>query len=77
MFQLKVAEAKSVPTDGKVELKKKDRHLLMYERKRLKDKELLNVEKAKSGVGKAQLRVGEVKSGIGKSPNLRQCLLEG
>ena len=50
MFQLKVAEAKSVPTDGKVELKKKDRHLLMYERKRLKDKELLNVEKAKSGV---------------------------
>ena len=38
MFQLKMPEAKSVPTDGKVEPKKKDKQLLVYEQKKLKDK---------------------------------------
>ena len=34
----KVSEAKSVPTDGKMDLKKKDKQLPVYERQRLKDK---------------------------------------
>ena len=38
IIQPKVPEAKSVPANGKVELKKKDKQLLVHERKRLKDK---------------------------------------
>ena len=38
MIQSKVPEAKLVPTDSKVESKKKHKQLLMYERKKLKYK---------------------------------------
>ena len=38
MIQPKVPEAKSVPADGNVESKKKNKQLLVYERKRFKDK---------------------------------------
>ena len=38
IIQSKVPEAKSVSVDGNVKSKKKDKQLLVYERKRLKDK---------------------------------------